>query len=219
MSNRMNALVIRGTTLLRRCFAVVVVSLQANLSGCVLGGTTEYYEIHAPSSFRPGGEPFEIGEWDPWGITRVRGCIQPGETVRVRARRVGSSLMVSIPKSTVTVSNNPDRPPVSLFAAVSVQGDGTETSPFVIRFAELARWFAFVDAWEAHRTTPHAIPQDHFEFEGDAIELRNVKSAPDLNVLFSNSDGVREKYYAWLDEFNVDDKFEKVCADANKKMP
>lgn len=126
--------------------------------------------------------------------------------------------MVSVPKSTITVSNDPNRPPVSLHTSVSVQGDGTEASPFVIRFGELSRWFAFVDAWQAHPTNPGAIPQDHFEFDGNAVELRNVNSAADLNTLFSNSDGLREKYYAWLDEHNIDDKLEKVCDDVNRKM-
>ena len=177
--------------------------LVALCAGCVSRGPLEHFELHAPSSFRESGEPFEIGEWDPWSISRATGCIRPGEVVTVQARRVGPSLAVRLPKSTVFVpAREPGSMPVAFHTRVDVSGDGSPESPYVVRFRELARWLAFVDAWEAFPRDSSTAQRDLFSMELDAESLRRVESSRALSELFQASPALRDSYYRWLDEFN-----------------
>ena len=132
-------------------FAFSVLVLCA---GC---GHTEYFLLEAPPSFRADGEPWQIGEWDPWSIVRAEGCIGPGEAVEIRARRAGRTLAVSVPGARAVVP--PDYKLASPDAPVTVTGSGTAADPYRVRFATLGRWRSFLHAMTLLEAAD-ALPMD-----------------------------------------------------------
>ena len=188
--------------------SVTLLSCAAIATACAVatdvGGETQYIELRAPTSFRPEGEPFEIREWDPWSITRAKGCLRPGETVRVSALQKGPSLMLTLPGASLTLTTEAGEPRFLGGEAAVVSGSGAEEDPYIVAWAELNRWRAFVSEWQGYPEAREegASHQSYFEFEADADTLNAPQNTDELNALLASQPDLKQRYYAYLDRFN-----------------
>lgn len=159
------------------------------ISSCAIfyvGGKVKYFELHAPDSFRAEGEPYWIGETNPW-LHRVKeGCIKPGEVIQLRvSEKIENSLAVIIYRGD-SLQNSV----LSNGLQNKYTGSGTVNDPYVVSWKPMQRW---------HR------------FEQEVLNRKTgINNGKALNAYLLGNAQIKQQYDSWLSADNEIDPYRNI---------